>query len=53
MSPIYQLARCKCLSCGHRFLAKLPHTIPTSVAYCPKCGNLAEVERVLGEAEEK
>ena len=47
MTPAYQIARCKCTSCGHVFVEKLPNTIPTSVARCPKCGDIAEVERVL------
>ena len=52
MSPAYILVCCKCTSCGHQFLTKLPYTIPTSVAYCPKCGSLAEVYEQK-EGEEK
>ena len=47
MTLAYQIACCKCPSCGHVFIEKLPNTIPTSVARCPKCGDIAEVDRII------
>ena len=46
------MAKWRCPSCGFKFDAKEPPaSIPVSVVRCPKCGDIAEQEKMRSEAE--